>query len=135
VSVSLEGVPYRLDYGLTTRLTGLLSLRVPLPWTDGSRIEADGTVNVDRGVLVQDINLDREVLTLLTAPEDTPGTEETFAGRVDLELNVTTRDGIRVKNNVADLRAHWDTLRVTGTAEVPEIRGRIDIDPGGLLYV
>jgi outer membrane protein assembly factor BamA len=135
VSLSLESVPYRLDHGLTTRVSGLLSLRVPLPFQEESHMALDGTVVVDRGVLVQDINLDREVFTLLTAPEETPGTEETLAGRIDLDLNVTTRDGVRVRNNVADLHAHWGSLTVTGTAEVPEIHGRVDLDPGGLLFI
>lgn len=134
VSIVLDDVPYRLDYNLTTRAGGLLSLRVPLPLTDEARLRLDGTVEVERGVLIQDINLDREVFTLLLA-DDEPGTEETFAGHVDLDLNVTTREGILVRNNVADLRAHWSSLRVTGTAETPEIRGRVDIDPGGLLEV
>ncbi len=135
VSINLDTVPYRVDYGLTARVSGLLSLRIPLPLEDASRMSLDGTMVVDRGVLVQDINLDREVFTLLTAPEATPGTEATFASRIDLDLNVTTRDGIRVRNNVADLRAHWGDLRVGGTAEQPEIRGRVDLDPGGLVYI
>ncbi|MES1243185.1 MAG: translocation/assembly module TamB domain-containing protein [Acidobacteriota bacterium] len=135
VSLNLDAVPYRLQYGLTARVSGLLSLRVPLPFEDTSRLALDGTVTVDRGVLVQDINLDREVFTLLTAPEESPGTEETLASRIDLDLRVTTRDGVRVRNNVADLRAHWGDLAVGGTAEVPEIRGRVDLDPGGLLYI
>ncbi len=135
VSLNLDSVPYRLDHGMTVRVSGLLSLQVALPFEDTSRMTLDGTVAVDRGVLVQDINLDREVFTLLTAPEETPGTEETLASRIDLDLNVTTRDGIRVRNNLADLHAHWGNLAVTGTAEVPEIRGRVELDPGGLLYL
>ncbi|MFL6198061.1 MAG: translocation/assembly module TamB domain-containing protein [Thermoanaerobaculia bacterium] len=131
VSLNLEDVPYRLDYGLTTRVDGVLSLRIPLPLTDEARLRLDGTLDVERGLLVRDINLDREVLTLLLAPEDTPGTEETLASRIDLDLAVTTEDGIRVRNNVADLRAHWTSLQVGGTAEVPAIRGRVEIDPGG----
>jgi len=131
VSLNLEDVPYRLDYGLTTRVDGVLSLHVPLPLTDEARLRLDGTLDVERGLLVRDINLDREVLTLLLAPEDTPGTEETLASRIDLDLAVTTEDGIRVRNNVADLRAHWTSLQVGGTAEVPAIRGRVEIDPGG----
>ena len=131
VSLNLEDVPYRLDYGLTTRMDGVLALHVPLPLTDEARLRLDGTLDVERGLLVRDINLDREVLTLLLAPEDTPGTEETLASRIDLDLAVTTEDGIRVRNNVANLRAHWANLQVGGTAEVPEIRGRVEIDPGG----
>ncbi|MFP5288023.1 MAG: translocation/assembly module TamB domain-containing protein, partial [Thermoanaerobaculia bacterium] len=131
VSLNLDDVPYRLDYGLTTRVDGVLSLHVPLPLTDEARLRLGGTLDVERGLLVRDINLDREVITLLLAPEDTPGTGETLASRIDLDLNVTTEDGIRVRNNVADLRAHWTSLQVGGTAEAPAIRGRVEIDPGG----
>jgi translocation and assembly module TamA len=131
VSLNLADIPYRLDYGLTTRVAGVLSLHVPLPLTDEGRLRLDGTLDVERGLLIRDINLDREVLTLLLAPEETPGTEETLASRIDLDLTVTTEDGIRVRNNVADLRAHWTSLQVAGTAERPAIRGRVEIDPGG----
>ncbi|HET9225907.1 MAG TPA: translocation/assembly module TamB domain-containing protein, partial [Thermoanaerobaculia bacterium] len=131
MSLNLEDVPYRLDYGLTTRVDGVLSLVVPLPLEEEGRLRLDGTLNVERGVLVRDINLDREVLTLLFAPEDSPGAEETLADRIDLDLTVTTEDGIRVRNNVADLRAQWTSLQVGGTAENPAIRGRVEIDPGG----
>ncbi|HWN44799.1 MAG TPA: translocation/assembly module TamB domain-containing protein [Thermoanaerobaculia bacterium] len=131
VSLNLADIPYRLDYGLTTRVDGVLSLHVPLPLTDEGRLRLDGTLDVERGVLIRDINLDREVLTLLFAPEDTPGAEETLAGRIDLDLNVTTEDGVRVRNNVANLRAHWTNLQIGGTAEAPAIRGRVEIDPGG----
>ena len=131
VSLNLADIPYRLDYGLTTRVDGVLSLHVPLPLTDEGRLRLDGTLDVERGLLLRDINLDREVLTLLFAPEDTPGAEETLASRIDLDLNVTTEDGVRVRNNVANLRAHWSSLHVGGTAENPAIRGRVEIDPGG----
>ncbi|HYN23316.1 MAG TPA: translocation/assembly module TamB domain-containing protein [Thermoanaerobaculia bacterium] len=135
VSLNLADVPYRLDYGLTTRMGGVLALHIPLPLTEEGRMRLEGTIEIERGVLVRDINLDREVFTLLLAPEETPGTEATALSRIDLDLTVTTEDGIRVRNNVADLRARWTRLEVGGTAEVPEIRGRVDIDPGGLAYI
>ncbi len=131
VSLNLADVPYRLDYGLTTRVGGVLALHVPLPFTEEGRLRLDGTLDVERGLLIRDINLDREVLTLLLAPEEAPGTEETLASRIDLDLTVTTEDGIRIRNNVANLRAHWTTLQIAGTAERPAIRGRVEIDPGG----
>jgi translocation and assembly module TamA len=131
VSLQLDDIPYRLDYGLTTRVDGVLALHVPLPLTDEARLRLDGTLDVERGLLVRDVNVDRELITLLFAPEETPGTEETLASRIDLGLTVTTENGIRVRNNVADLRAHWTSLRVGGTAERPAIRGRVEIDPGG----
>ena len=133
LDVGFAGVRYRVDYGASTQLSGRLALRVP-PGEE-ARSSLSGRITVDRAVLDRDINLDREVLSLLRAPDSTPGTEETFLSRLDLDLQVATVDGVRIRNNVADLRASWRPLTITGTAEVPVLRGRIDIDPGGRLLI
>ncbi|HYO16468.1 MAG TPA: translocation/assembly module TamB domain-containing protein [Thermoanaerobaculia bacterium] len=130
VAAALGDVPYVLDYGLATLLSGDLAFRMPAE----GRPRLSGTVNVERGVLNRDLNLDREVLEILLQPDDTPGTEETFLDTVDLDLRVRTGSGVLIRNNVADLRASWQDLRVEGTVENPVIRGRINVDPGGLLY-
>ncbi|HSN87640.1 MAG TPA: translocation/assembly module TamB domain-containing protein, partial [Thermoanaerobaculia bacterium] len=126
----LANVPYVFDYGLSALLSGNLAFRMP---TEG-RSRLSGRVVVERGVLNRDVNLDREVLDVLLQPDDTPGTEAGFLDTIDLALTVDTVSGVRIRNNVADLRASWEPLRVTGTLENPVIRGRIDIDPEGLLY-
>lgn len=133
LDLSLADVRYRVDYGLSTLLSGRLALRVPPG--DDARSSLAGRITVDRGVLDRDVDLDREVLSLLRAPDDTPGTEETFLSRLDLNVQVATVDGVRIRNNVADLRASWRPLTITGTAEVPVLRGRIDLDPGGTLLI
>jgi translocation and assembly module TamA len=130
VAASLDDVPYVLDYGLGTLLSGDLAFRMP----PEGRPRLSGRIDVERGVLNRDVNLDREVLDVLLQPDDTPGTEDTFLDTVDLDLVVDTGSGVRIRNNIADLRASWQELRVGGTAENPVIRGRIDVDPGGLLY-
>ncbi|HEX6903825.1 MAG TPA: translocation/assembly module TamB domain-containing protein [Thermoanaerobaculia bacterium] len=132
VEARLTGVRYRLDYGVETVVSGNLRFQMP-PGEGRSRLT--GAVTVDRGVLDRDVNLDREVLAVLFAPDDTPGTEESFLSTVDLDLDITTRQGVRVRNNVGDLRASWQRLDVTGTLEEPVIRGRIDLDPGGLAWL
>ncbi|HSF38558.1 MAG TPA: translocation/assembly module TamB domain-containing protein, partial [Thermoanaerobaculia bacterium] len=126
----LANVPYVFDYGLSALLSGSLALRMP----PEGRSRLSGKVVVERGVLNRDVNLDREVLDVLLQPDDTPGTETGFLDTIDLALTVDTVSGVRIRNNVADLRAFWEPLRVTGTLENPVIRGRIDIDPDGLLY-
>jgi outer membrane protein assembly factor BamA len=93
-----------------------------------------GRVVVNRGVLDRDLNLDREVFTLLFKPPEALSTEESALAAVDLDLGVETRAGVRIRNNVGDLRASWRRLEVGGTLANPIIRGRIDIDPGGLFY-
>ncbi|HEY9422620.1 MAG TPA: translocation/assembly module TamB domain-containing protein, partial [Thermoanaerobaculia bacterium] len=133
VQARLAGVRYRLDYGVETLLNG--NLRFQKPPGDEARSRLSGAVVVERGVLDRDINVDREVLSTLFAPDDTPGTEESFLSTVDVDLDITTRQGVRVRNNVGDLRVSWQRLDVTGTLEEPVIRGRINIDPDGLAYI
>ena len=130
LGAGLTGVRYRLDYGLTVLVDGQLSLAMP---PEGHSL-LTGRITLERGILDRDVNLDRELVNALLAPDETPGTEASVLDQIDLDLRVTTVDGVRVKNNVGELRASWDTIRVTGTAENPVVRGRIDLDPGGLIY-
>ncbi len=130
LAFDLAGVRYRLDYGLAAQLSGRLTLDLP----PAGRSRLAGRLTLDRGVLDRDVNLDREVRDLLLAPEDLPGTEESALADLDLDITVDTVDGVRIRNNVADLRAWWRSLAVTGTAEAPVVKGRIDLDPGGYVY-
>ncbi len=130
VEAALAKVRYRLDYGVDTLLSGKLALKS----SPEGRSLLSGAVTVERGVLDRDVNLDREVFTLLFKPPDTPSTEESALAAVDVDLKIETRDGVQVRNNIGELRASWEELRITGTLEEPVIRGRIDVDPGGLLY-
>lgn len=130
LGAGLTGVRYRLDYGLSVLVDGQLSLSMPA----AERAVLAGRINLERGILDRDVNLDQELVNALLAPQETPGTEASILDQIDLDVRVTTDDGVRVKNNVGDLLATWDTIRVTGTAENPVVRGRIDLDPGGLIY-
>ncbi|HEX5761484.1 MAG TPA: translocation/assembly module TamB domain-containing protein, partial [Thermoanaerobaculia bacterium] len=130
LAFDLSGVRYRLDYGLSALLSGRLGLELPA----AGRTVLSGRLTLDRGLLDRDVDLDRELRDLLFAPEILPGTEESALAALDLDLTVVTADGVRVRNNVADLRAWWQSLAVTGTPELPVVAGRIELDPGGLLF-
>jgi len=130
VTADFSGVRFRVDYGLLAQLSGKLAFRMPAE----GRSRLTGKVVVERGVLDRDVNLDREVLALLFQPDDSPGTEESFLDTVDVALAIETVDGVRVRNNVGDLRASWESIAVSGTLENPVIKGRIDVEPGGLFY-
>jgi outer membrane protein assembly factor BamA len=130
VEASFSNVRYRLDYGLTTQLSGRLTLRMP---AEGRSLLA-GRVTIERAVLNRDVDLDRELLATFLQPDDAPGTEESILSEIDLDLQVATANGLRIRNNVADLRAAWSPLSVTGTLETPVIQGRVDVEPGGLLF-
>ncbi len=130
LAFDLAGVRYRLDYGLSALLSGRLTLDLPAE----GRSRLAGRLSLDRAILDRDLSLDREVRDVLLAPDDLPGAEESALAALDLDLAVSTADGVRIRNNAADLRAWWQRLDVTGTAEEPIVRGRIELDPGGLVF-
>ena len=122
-------VRYRLAYGLASVLSGEVTLDVV-----GDDRRLSGNVVLERGLLERDVDLDREVLARVLAPPDSPGTEASFLDTLALDLGVATSSGIRVRNNVADLSASWSRLDVTGTASRPVVRGRVDVETGGLVF-
>lgn len=122
-------VRYRLAYGLASLLSGELTF----DQLEGGR-RLSGTVVLERGLLERDVDLDREVLALVLAPPESPGTEASFLDTLALDLGITTASGVRIRNNVADLTASWSRLDVSGTANRPVVRGRIDVESGGLVF-
>lgn len=126
----LANVNYRLAFGVRTTLSGELQLIQPFD----DRGYLSGALVVERGVLDRDLNLEREVLPRFLAPVQTAGTETNRLDRIDLDVVVATTDGIRVKNNLADLHASWQPMRVSGTAWNPAIVGTVEVDPGGLVF-
>ncbi len=119
-------VRYRLDHGLSVFVGGDLELG-----RRESRYLLAGEVVVERGSLRRDLEIDREVLSLLLAPDLTSTDEASLLAGVDLDLSVTTAEGVRIKNNLADLKADWSLLRVRGTLQNPLLAGRLEVVPGG----
>ncbi len=124
------GVRYRLDYGLIARLAGKVAVRRP---AGGPRSLLTGDVVLERGSLRNDVLLDRETLARLMAPDLTSTEQASANDLIDLDLTVTTAHGVSIKNNLGDVRADWDRLRVRGTLQNPVLSGQIDVDPGGKL--
>lgn len=121
---------YRLDYGLSALLSA--DLAYTLPPEGRSRIS--GTMVLERGLVRREIDLEQELLARLFAPADLAGAAETAAHGIDLDLTLTTLDGVRVRNNVADLRVIWSPLQIRGTLAEPLVDGRLDVEPGGLIF-
>jgi translocation and assembly module TamA len=129
VGVELADVRYVLPYGLSIVAHGNLGLSLPA----AGRGEIIGRLVVDRGVLTRDIDLERELASRVLAPPASFGTETSVLDTIDLDIGIETTEGVRVRNNVADLLARWQLLEVGGTAWSPVLRGRIEVDPGGLI--
>ncbi len=128
LAAQLNGVRYRLDHGLTVVLDGNLDLA----WPREGRRRLSGTIDVERGSLRRNIQLERELIRMLN-PSDLAGTGSALQQSIDLDLSLLTTEGVRIKNNVADLRADWDLIRVRGTLAEPIVAGSIEVDPGGLV--
>ncbi|HPC84562.1 MAG TPA: translocation/assembly module TamB domain-containing protein [Thermoanaerobaculaceae bacterium] len=127
VQTSLAHLAYGLDFGVKARLGGNLDFA----WDPASGGLLAGTVVVERAVLDRDLDLEREVLPRFLAPVQTTGTAASLLDTIDLDLRVETVEGLRVRNNVANLRAVWEPIEVEGTLWNPVIKGRVEIDPGG----
>lgn len=127
--VELAGTRFRLDFGVLVQLDG--QLVAELPAEGRSRIH--GTMTVSRGRLDRPLSLRHELLPFLLAPSTTAGTAGGELDLIDLDIAVRTDDGVRVRNNLADLRLRWDDLFIRGTAWAPHLEGVVSVDPGGLV--
>ena len=131
-------VRYRLDYGLSVELGGELQLLWPLA-LEGPPVPGRasgpllrGDVRVERGLVRRDIDLQREVLAVLRGVESEDPSD--LARQLGLDLDVSTASGVRVRNNVADLRVRWSTIEVRGTLAEPILHGVVEVDPGGTVF-
>jgi outer membrane protein assembly factor BamA len=130
LEVGLSDVRYRLDHGLLAVLQGELTLE---PAGHGPTL-ITGEVEVVRGVLTRDIDLDVDLLAQLLSPVDLTSVEAAPQQDVKLDLKVSTVEGVRVRNNLADLLVRWRPIAVTGTLAAPVLEGRVEVDSGGLVY-
>ncbi len=129
-AAELDGVRYRLDYGMLALLDGELAL---VSEAEGTW-KITGVVEVENGVLTRAVDLDLDFLLGLLAPVDLTSTEESQLEAFALDLELRTVEGVRIKNNVADLWLRWDPVRIGGTLAAPVLDGRFDVEPGGRVY-
>ncbi len=127
---NLGSVPYRLDYGLSIVTTGNFDLL----WREEGESRLGANLLVERGVLRRDLDLDRELLERIFGTPLEPTLADEEGVDFELDLSIATVDGVRVKNNLADLRTTWSPIRVTGSSRQPIIAGGIDVERGGLLF-
>ncbi len=127
LALAAEGVRLRVEHGLTLLLRGDLTLTRAGPGTGA----IGGDVIVERGSLRRDLRVDRELLGLLFGAAELEGTEAGPLDDVRLDIDVTTLEGVSVRNNIADIFVDWPLLRVRGTIGQPLVRGRFDVEPGG----
>jgi len=125
----LDAVRYRFDYGLSTVLSGNFELL----WPSDDAPHLGANLLVERGVARRDLDVDRELLNTLFGPPELR-TEPGPLDRMGLDLSIATVEGVRVKNNVADLRASWAPISVRGTLAAPIVEGAVDVEPGGRIY-
>lgn len=131
LNATFDDVRYRLDYGLSVTLDGALQYRAPV-LSDSSTLV--GEVVVERGLVRRYLDPDRQLLQAIFAGTPASSGDVSALAEIGLDLTVRTENGVRVKNNLADLRASWSTLNVRGTLAAPQVVGRIDTDPNGYIF-
>jgi translocation and assembly module TamA len=125
VSVSISGHDMALRYpaGLRSRLDADLSLT---GGTGGARLA--GKVRVSRALYDLDVALQESVRSVI-APEPSP-----VLRAIGLNIDVDIAEPVLIRNNLASLDV-TGKLSFGGDMETPAPSGRLDIRPGGLVYV
>jgi len=126
-----DNVHYRFDYGLTTSLAGDLRLIRPVR---AAPPQIAGEVVLERGEIRRYLDPDRALLRKLFSAEAGAAARSSTLDNVLLDIDLRTQAGVRIQNNLADLRASWGTLAVRGTLAEPRVAGRIDTDPDGFVF-
>ncbi len=122
-----EELALRYPVGFKSRVRGDIAVSGDL-----SAMTVSGEVVMERGLYDQDIFLDQA----LSAPAVPPATEqqEAMLARVALNLSARTEQSVRVKNNLADLRAGGH-LDLRGSLQSPAPFGRLEIADGGKIFM
>lgn len=129
LQVELAGGRFRLDLGLLVQADASLLLSLP---AQGER-SLTGKVHLARAQLERPLSLEGEVIPFFLAPTATPGTGGGLLDTVALDVAVESESGVRVRNNLADLRVRWDELYLRGTPWRPHLQGQLEVDPGGVV--
>jgi outer membrane protein assembly factor BamA len=125
--VEMQDVILVLPMSILTRWSGDLSIE---PDSDPDRLaKVVGDLTLDSGLWDRPVDLAGAIFG--PAALDPAGDDPLYA--IGLDLRVRGRGGVHVENNLGTFDVGWDTLSVTGSAAVPEIRGEVRIDPGGSL--
>jgi len=123
-----EDVRYRFVYELAAVIDGELDLT----WPRQGRRTLSGKLIVERGLIRRDVNFEREALRMFFGRKGSRGWNPAL-DTIDLDVAVTTTEGVYVRNNAANLHADWSRIDVGGTLAAPLLTGRLEIDPGGKL--
>jgi autotransporter translocation and assembly factor TamB len=101
---------------------------------DASRLEGDVTLR--DGLYYRDVDLDPlQAVTAAPRTSAEPAEADTvpFLSNVELDVDVNSRNELRVENNLAELRLRPD-LSVSGTLHDPGLRGRASVTSGTVTY-
>ena len=140
---NLQVQSYRLDVrgnDVTARLprdfrtTGDAQIQISGRRSNGQFLSIiSGDIYASRAEYTRDLDLADIVSTRQTGSIST-GTGEPSLGTPQLDLRITGRDALIVRNNIADLTGSLD-LRVTGDVNEPVIAGRVTATGGTIVLL
>ena len=133
-TLTAKALPVTVPEGLDA----LFDLDLALEGTP-ERSALTGTLLLDSGTLTREINLNREILTAVTAPRTSrKGVVENtkpnpYLENLTLDLFVKARNDFMMDTNLAIMEIHPD-LRIQGSPLAPVVSGRATIDSGTISH-
>ena len=130
VRVRASGVPLEYPAGLRTESDVDILASIA-----GTRVDVTGEVDILRGIYREPIALAALSSGLIGGPTtDVTGEAEGTPLDVRFDVQVQTRDALRIDNNYGRLSADA-ALRLIGTLDQPALSGRVTVAEGGELYL
>ena len=129
VNIQAQGVAIEIPRGLRSELDALVTFR-----PDARNPSLTGDIRIVQSAYTETITI--AALARQAALPVTAGSiaERPYLDRLQLNLDVTTTEGILVDNNYGRLAADAN-LRVVGTAAAPGVEGRITLQEGGQIFL
>jgi len=126
VALSFKGRDVALRYpaGLRSRVDAELALK----GRTGALL-LEGTVRAQRGLYDLDVAVESSLFTPVVKPVDSP-----FLRSIGLDVQVDVDKPVLVRNNLARIET-TGSLTARGDMQNPEPFGRLEIGPGGKIYI
>lgn len=130
VTIKAQDISARFPEFLSNRGNAALTLAST---GDGGRV-IEGTIDLDRSLYVQDINVDllQLIQGLFQRQRLELAATDTLQTTTQLNIGIRGTDALRVRNNLATLQGDV-ALSVRGTLARPVLFGDVKIAPGGTL--
>lgn len=129
LNIQAQGVALEMPRGLRSELDALVTFR-----PDPQSPSITGDVRVVQSAYSETISIAALARQAAMPLNPTPTVDRPYLDRLQLNLAITTTEGITVDNNYGRLAADAN-VRLVGTVAEPGMEGRITLQEGGQIYL